>query len=179
MNWAKQPSDTSRDSVFQVDNDANVADKIVDTDPSSNHPKAKSKPEKASVAAVPAKADANRVELSSSATRKQRESNKHCAPTEQPALKIPPTQTPKVENVQMPMPKPSTANIRRRKSTTSLANHNAPAPKAMLLTSRRDTMIETSRERIRETPHSIEQLQPPLAPEPFLAGVQGVQRTRA
>ncbi|XP_055316782.1 BRCA2-interacting transcriptional repressor EMSY [Sitodiplosis mosellana] len=172
----KHPSDTSRDRLLQVNKNANATDKIVDTDPSSNHPKAKSKPEKASVAAVPVKADANRVELSSSATKKQRESNKHCAPTEQPALKIPPTnaveskaiQTPKVENVQMPMPmpKPITANSRRRKSTTSLANHNAPAPKAMLLTSRRDTMIETSRERIRETPHSIEQLQPPLAPKP-------------
>lgn len=141
-------------------------------------PKAKSKTEKATIAATPlpaSKSDANRVELSSSATKKQRESNKNAATTEQPIVKIPPTNpienskaspSAKVENVQMPMPKPITANSRRRKSTTSLANLNAPQPKAMLLTNRRDTMIETSRERLRES-YKIEPLQAPqLTPKP-------------
>lgn len=141
--------------------------------------------------ALPAgKADANRVELSASATKKQRESNKTAAPTEQPAVKTPATDpiesskaspSPKVENVQMP--KPITANSRRRKSTTSLANHNAPQPKAMLLTNRRDTMIETSRERLRES-YKIESLQaaqpapktqPAPKPQPIVQQQQATQ----
>lgn len=74
-----------------------------------------------------------------------------------------PTSLPKIEIMQMPTPKQITANSRRRKSTTSLVNLTGP-PKALLLSNRRDTMIETSLDtrKMREPHHLIE---PPQLPQ--------------
>lgn len=68
---------------------------------------------------------------------------------EQPALKPPvttsadskPNPLTTAEHTQMPTTKQITANSRRRKSTTSLANHCTP-PKATMLSSRRDTIYQ-------------------------------------
>lgn len=56
------------------------------------------------------------------------------------------------------MPKPISASNRRRKSTTALVSHS-PQPKAMLLSSRRDTMIEPPVLKTRE--HRVEIVEPP------------------
>lgn len=98
--------------------------------------------------------EANRIESSGSITKKK-DTIKTSGHTEIPlktALKTPtvdssdnnkPRFLPKIENTPIPIAKQITPNSRRRKSTTSLANHSAP-PKAILLSNRRDTMIETS-----------------------------------
>lgn len=77
-----------------------------------------------------------------------------------------PISIPKIESIQIPQitaPPPTakqiTANSRRRKSTTSLA-YQPPQPKAILLSNRRDTMIETSF-KIRDHQPIEPQLKPP------------------
>lgn len=81
---------------------------------------------------------------------------------EQPVLKtsasisVESKPSPIVENTQMNTSKQITANTLRRKSTTVLANHSTP-PKAIMLSSKKNAMIEAN-SKLRE-PQSIEQSQ--------------------
>lgn len=107
---------------------------------------------------------------------KKKDSNKHVTIVEPPASKPTltiiadnnPTKTQKAEEPPMttptaptPRPNPITSNSRRRKSTTALVNYNTP-PKAILISNRRDTMIETS-PKIRE--HHPPEPMPPQPPK--------------
>lgn len=58
-----------------------------------------------------------------------------------------------------PKPNPITSNSRRRKSTTALVNYSTP-PKAILISNRRDTMIETSPKIREHHPPEVSHQQP-------------------
>lgn len=142
-----------------------------------NQSKVKPKTEAPNVVAT-VNTETNSITESSCSTAKRKDPiQKVNNPIEQsPALKTSTTSSsdskptisiPKIESIQMPQitpPPPTakqiTANSRRRKSTTSLA-YQPPQPKAILLSNRRDTMIETSF-KIRDHHQPIEpQLKPP------------------
>lgn len=104
---------------------------------------------------------------------KKKELTKSEPVAEPPALKPPvtipadnkQTSSQSIETAQMPITKQITANSRRRKSTTSLANHCTPPKATMLISSRRETITETSSQIREYQPIDVPQEKPSKANE--------------